>query len=157
MVSILYVEMSDPYGSTVFAALTEPDSYGIFQVVVWRPCMETTHQISPIDAYISTFPSNVQDLLNQMRQTIAQAAPQAVEKMSYGMPTFFLRKNLVHFAAAKNHIGFYPAPSGVQAFKDDLAQYKTSKGAIQFPLDKPLPKELIARIVAFRVKENIGL
>ena len=119
--------------------------------------METTHQISPIDAYISTFPSNVQDLLNQMRQTIAQAAPQAVEKMSYGMPTFFLRKNLVHFAAAKNHIGFYPAPSGVQAFKDDLAQYKTSKGAIQFPLDKPLPKELVARIVAFRVKENIGL
>ena len=119
--------------------------------------METASQLSPIDAYISTFPANIQDLLNQMRQTIAQAAPHAVEKMSYGMPTFFLRKNLVHFAAAKNHIGFYPAPSGVLAFKDELAQYKTSKGAIQFPLDKPLPKELIARIVAFRVEENMGL
>ncbi len=119
--------------------------------------MESIHQRSPIDAYISTFPANVQDLLNQMRQIIAEAAPKAIEKMSYGMPTFFLRKNLVHFAAAKNHIGFYPAPSGVQAFKDELTQYKTSKGAIQFPLDTPLPKELVASIVAFRVKENIGL
>ncbi|MEA5031892.1 MAG: DUF1801 domain-containing protein [Sphaerochaeta sp.] len=119
--------------------------------------METSNKPSPIDAYISTFPSNVQDLLNQMRQTIAQAAPQAVEKISYGMPTFFLKKNLVHFAAAKNHIGLYPAPSGVQAFKDELAPYKTSKGAIQFPLDNPLPKDLITRIVAFRVKENMGL
>jgi len=119
--------------------------------------METTNQRSPIDAYISTFPANVQDLLNQMRQIIAETAPQAVEKMSYGMPTFFLKKNLVHFAAAKNHIGFYPAPSGVQIYKDELSQYKTSKGAIQFPLDKPLPRELIARIVLFRVKENMGL
>lgn len=119
--------------------------------------METTHQSSPIDAYISTFPSNVRDLLNQMRRIIAETAPQAVEKISYGMPTFFLRKNLVHFAAAKHHIGFYPSPSGVQAYKDELAQYKTSKGAIQFPLDKPLPKDLIAKIVAFRVKENLEL
>jgi uncharacterized protein YdhG (YjbR/CyaY superfamily) len=157
MVSLLCVKMSAPFESTIFATLTEPDSYGIFQFVGWRPRMETTHQTSPIDAYISTFPANVQNLLNQMRQVIAETAPQAVEKISYGMPTFFLRKNLVHFAAAKHHIGFYPSPSGVQAYKDELAQYKTSKGAIQFPLDKPLPKDLIARIVAFRVKENMGL
>lgn len=151
------MEIGDSHGLNSFPTLTGPDSYGILMKVTRRQYMETASQLSPIDAYISTFPANIQDLLNQMRQTIAQAAPQAVEKMSYGMPTFFLRKNLVHFAAAKNHIGFYPAPSGVLAFKDELAQYKTSKGAIQFPLDKPLPKELIARIVAFRVKENMGL
>ena len=108
-----------------------------------------------IDEYIAQFPADVQGKLIEFRRVIIEAAPDATEKITYEMPTFFLYKNLVRFAAFKNHIGFYPAPSGIEAFKDELTAYKTSKGAIQFPIDKPLPLDLIARITAFRVAENL--
>lgn len=108
-----------------------------------------------IDAYIADFSSDIQELLNQMRSTIHKAAPKAEEAISYGMPTFKLHGNLVHFAAAKNHIGFYPAPSGIVAYEDELKnKYEYSKGAIQFPIDKKLPLALVTKITKFRVKEN---
>jgi uncharacterized protein YdhG (YjbR/CyaY superfamily) len=106
-----------------------------------------------IDEYIAAFPANVGVLLQKMRQAIHEAAPAAAEAISYQMPTFKLNGNLVHFAAYKNHIGFYPAPSGIERFKTDLTPYKWSKGAIQFPVDEPLPLELVKKIVAFRVSE----
>jgi uncharacterized protein YdhG (YjbR/CyaY superfamily) len=106
-----------------------------------------------IDEYIAAFPANVGNLLQKMRQTIHEAAPEATEAISYQMPTFKLNGNLVHFAAFKNHIGFYPTASGIERFKTELSPYKWSKGAIQFPLDKPLPLELVKEIVAFRVRE----
>jgi uncharacterized protein YdhG (YjbR/CyaY superfamily) len=108
-----------------------------------------------IDEYISNFPPEVQEILENVRKVIQEAAPEATEKISYQMPTFALYGNLVHFAAYKNHIGFYPAPSGIQAFKHELSTYKGAKGSIQFPLEKPLPYELISEIVKFRVAENI--
>ena len=89
-----------------------------------------------------------------MRRTIREAAPDAVEAISYQMPTFKLNGNLVHFAAYKNHIGFYPTPSGVEAFREELSAYKVSKGAIQFPIDQPMPLDLVRRIVQFRVAQN---
>ncbi|MNI79527.1 hypothetical protein D3C73_1359880 [compost metagenome] len=92
--------------------------------------------------------------LEAVRKVIHEAAPEAEEKISYQMPTFFLHGNLVHFAAFKKHIGFYPAPSGIEAFQEELAQYKGAKGSVQFPLDKPLPLDLISRIVKFRAAEN---
>jgi uncharacterized protein YdhG (YjbR/CyaY superfamily) len=107
-----------------------------------------------IDSYIATCTKEVQPIFKEMRATIKKAAPKAAEKISYGMPTLVLNGNLVHFAAMKNHIGFYPTPSAIAAFKKELAHYKTSKGAIQFPLGKPLPLSLITKIVKFRVKEN---
>ncbi len=114
--------------------------------------MNTT--ITTIDEYIATFPASTQALLQQMRTTIAKAAPKAEEAISYGMPTFKLQGNLVHFAGYKNHIGFYPAPSGIVSFAEDLKKYQTSKGAIQFPIDEKLPLALVTKIVKFRVKEN---
>jgi len=108
-----------------------------------------------IDAYIMDFPPDIQHLLATIRTTIQKAAPDATEIINYGIPTFYLKGNLVHFAAYKNHIGFYPAASGVAAFKEALSSYKTSKGAIQFPIDKPLPLTLISKIVKYRVKENL--
>ncbi|WP_338554670.1 DUF1801 domain-containing protein [Paenibacillus sp. KS-LC4] len=108
-----------------------------------------------IDEYIAGFPPEIQELLHAMRKIIKEAAPEATEKISYQMPTFALHGNLVHFAAYKNHIGFYPAPSGIEAFKAELCAYKGAKGSIQLPLDKPLPYALISKIVAFRVAENI--
>jgi uncharacterized protein YdhG (YjbR/CyaY superfamily) len=108
-----------------------------------------------IDEYIALFPKEIQSLLQQMRATIKAAAPEAVEKISYQMPTFFLNGNLVHFAAFKSHIGFYPVPTGIEKFKKELSIYKTTKGAVQFPLDKPLPLALITKIVKFRVAENL--
>lgn len=87
---------------------------------------------------------------------IREAAPQATEKISYQMETFNLNRNLVHFAAYQRHIGFYPTPSGIEAFKEDLSGYRSSKGAVQFPLDQPLPEELIRRIVEYQVDENLG-
>jgi uncharacterized protein YdhG (YjbR/CyaY superfamily) len=108
-----------------------------------------------IDQYIALFPKEIQSLLQQMRATIKAAAPEAVEKISYQMPTFFLNGNLVHFAAFKSHIGFYPVPTGIEKFKKELSIYKTTKGAVQFPLDKPLPLALITKIVKFRVAENL--
>lgn len=110
-----------------------------------------------IDEYISTFPKGVQELLQTFRQTVKKTAPGAQETISYQMPTFKLNgKNLVHFAGFEHHIGFYPVPSGIEAFKKELSLYKQGKGSVQFPLDKPLPLQLISKIVEFRVKENLG-
>jgi uncharacterized protein YdhG (YjbR/CyaY superfamily) len=108
-----------------------------------------------IDEYINTFPADIQSILQKMRHAIHEAAPEAAEAISYQMPTFKLNGNLVHFAAFKKHIGFYPAPSGIERFKDELSPYKWSKGAVQFPLDKQLPLELVKKIVAFRVQEAL--
>ena len=108
-----------------------------------------------IDDYITTFPTDVQKKLEELRAAIRAAAPTAEEKISYQMPTFALKGNLVHFAAWKTHIGFYPAPSGIAAFQNELAKYANSKGAVQFPLEQPLPLKLISKIVKFRVAENL--
>lgn len=108
-----------------------------------------------IDEYISGFPEDVRQILTQIRSVIKESAPGAVEKISYQMPTFYLKGNLVHFAAFPKHIGFYPTPSGIEAFKDEIARYKWSKGAVQFPIDEPMPFDLIRRITQFRVAENL--
>ena len=113
-----------------------------------------SEKFASIDEYISIFPLEVQAMLNQLRTAIQQAAPDALEKISYQMPTFWQGRNLVHFAAFKNHIGFYPGAGGVEAFKLEIAAYKNTKGSVQFPLDKPLPLELIAKIVQFRVQQE---
>lgn len=116
----------------------------------------TKKQFKTINEYISTFPKNVQDILEKIRQTIKKSAPEAEETISYQMPTFKLNgKNLVHFAAFKNHIGFYPIPSGIEAFKKELSSYKQGKGSVQFPIEKPIPYDLVKKIVIFRVKENL--
>lgn len=108
-----------------------------------------------IDEYISMYPSDIQALLQKVRVVIKESAPEAVEKISYQMPTFALYgNNLVHFAAFKHHIGFYPGANGIAVFKDELAAYKGAKGSVQFPLDKPIPYELIGKIVQFRASEN---
>lgn len=109
-----------------------------------------------IDEYIAQFPQDIQEILNKLRQVIKESAPDAEEKISYGMPTFVLNRNLVHFAAYKNHIGFYPTPNGINTFKQELSEYKTSKGAVQFPIGKPIPYELVSKIVKFRVSENMS-
>jgi uncharacterized protein YdhG (YjbR/CyaY superfamily) len=108
-----------------------------------------------VDAYISSFPVDVQKLLEQMRSTVKTAAPQAVEVISYGIPAFKLNGVLVWFAAHTNHIGLYPRGSGLEEFKTELLVYKTGKGSVQFPFSKPLPLELVAKIVKFRVEENL--
>lgn len=110
-----------------------------------------------IDTYILGFPKNVQVLLQLIRETILISAPKAEETIKYGIPTYVLKGNLVHFGGYKNHIGFYPAPSGIEAFKKELSVYKNAKGSVQFPIDKPLPLTLITKIVQFRVKENMTL
>ncbi len=107
-----------------------------------------------IDEYIAQFSPEMQSIMQTVRKVIREAAPQASEKISWQMPTFYLHGNLVHFAANKSHLGFYPGASGVEHFTPELTEYKTSKGAIQFPYSKPLPIELIQRIVKFRVTEN---
>ena len=107
------------------------------------------------DAYISEFPEDIQEKLQVIRNTIRQAAPEAEECINYGIPTFKIHGNLVHFAAYKTHFGFYPGASGIAEFKKELESYNTSKGTVQFPLDKPLPLELISDIVIFRLDENI--
>lgn len=114
---------------------------------------KTTYQ--SIDEYILQFSPEIQEILKTLRKVIKEAAPEAEEKISWQMPTFVLHGNLVHFAAHKNHIGFYPAPSGIDAFKDELSEYKGAKGSVQFPIKKPLPYELISKIVTFRVAENM--
>lgn len=108
-----------------------------------------------IDQYVANYPPEIQDILEKIRNVILQAAPEATEKIGYQMPTFVLHGNLVHFAAYKNHIGLYPAPSGIEAFKQQLSPYKGAKGSIRFPLDEPIPYELIGEIVKYRVAENI--
>lgn len=109
-----------------------------------------------IDEYIAQFPPEIQAILSEVRAVIRAAAPQASEKISYQMPTFYLKGNLVHFAVHKTHLGFYPAPSGIEQFKDELSGYEYSKGAIRFPLDRPTPLDLVRRITAFRVEENLA-
>jgi uncharacterized protein YdhG (YjbR/CyaY superfamily) len=110
-----------------------------------------------IDEYIQTFPPDIQRILEKIRETIHKAAPEAVEAISYQMPAFKLKgKNLVFFAAFQKHIGFYPTPSGIESFEKELIPYVKSKGTIQFPLDKPIPYDLIEKIVRFRVKETLA-
>ena len=116
---------------------------------------ENKTTIKTIDEYIAQFSVEIQEMLTLFRKIIKESAPEAEEKISWQMPTFVLHGNLVHFAAHKNHIGFYPGVSGIEAFKSELAAYKNSKGAIQIPFGKPLPCELIRKIVTFRVAENI--
>ncbi len=118
--------------------------------------MDTSNSYNTIDEYIATFPDDIQKKLKEVRAVIKAAAPEASEKISYQMPTFFLFGNLVHFAAFKNHIGFYPAPRGIEEFQKELSVYKGAKGSVQFPLDQPMPLDLISRIVIFRVKDNLS-
>lgn len=116
-----------------------------------------TDQPAPttIDEYIAGFPPDVQSMLGQIRKTIREAAPEAEETIKYQMPTFMLKGNLVYFAAFEKHIGFYPIPSGIEAFKAELAAYEQGKGSVRFPLDQPMPLDLISRIVKWRVQENL--
>jgi uncharacterized protein YdhG (YjbR/CyaY superfamily) len=115
----------------------------------------TTAKPKTIDEYIAGFPEETQVILEQVRATIKKAAPDAKETISYAIPTFTLNGNLVHFAAFKTHIGFYSTPSGTDAFQEELSKYKTGRGSVQFPIDDPMPVDLISRIVAYRVKENL--
>lgn len=112
--------------------------------------------VETIDDFIAAYPSPVQKKLKQMRDTIRKAAPDATEAIKYGIPTFVLNGNLVHFAGYENHIGFYPAPSAIVEFKKELSGFETAKGSVRFPLDKPLPLSLVAQIVRFRVAENLS-
>ncbi|HYG58059.1 MAG TPA: DUF1801 domain-containing protein [Symbiobacteriaceae bacterium] len=107
-----------------------------------------------IDQYIAEFPAEIQTVLQEMRAIIKESAPGATETISYAIPTFDLNGHLVHFAGHKTHIGFYPTPSGIEAFQEELTTYKRAKGSVQFPLDQPLPRDLIRRMVEFRVREN---
>ena len=109
-----------------------------------------------IDEYIAEFPKNVRDILEEIRSIIRESAPEAEEAIRYGIPTFMLNGNLVHFAAFKNHIGFYPTPSAINAFNKELSPYKLAKGTVQFPIDEPIPFDLIRKIVRYRVKETIA-
>jgi uncharacterized protein YdhG (YjbR/CyaY superfamily) len=118
--------------------------------------MEPDHEsVKSIDDYIAVFPPHIQEILGKIREVIRRGAPGAQETIKYRMPTFTLNGNLVHFAAFKNHIGFYPIPTGIEQFKAELSSYKGGKGSIQFPLDQPIPYDLIEKIVRFRVGENL--
>ena len=117
--------------------------------------MEENKSIQTIDEYIAQFSPEIQEKLNALRKVIKECAPEAKEKISWGMATFDYHGNLVHFASFKKHIGFYPSPSGVEVFKDKLTGYITSKGAIQFPVEEPIPFELVKEIVKYRVQENL--
>ena len=118
--------------------------------------MITKAKPTTIDEYIAGSPKEVQELLQQTRETIKAAAPGAAETINYGIPTFTLNGNLVHFAAFKNHIGFYPTPSGIEAFSKELSVYQGAKGSVQFPVNQKLPLALITKIVKFRVSENLA-
>ena len=114
-----------------------------------------TPSLDSVDAYIQSFPENIQQILQEIRNTVKSVVPEAQESIGYKMPALTYKgRPLVYFAAFRNHIGFYPIPSGIEAFQAELAVYKCSKGAVQFPLDQPMPLELIARITAFRAEEN---
>ena len=112
-------------------------------------------QAETIDDYIANFPKDIQDILEEVRATIRKAAPDAQEAIKYAIPTFIQNGNLVHFAAFKNHIGFYPAPRALEEFKKELSAYEGSKGTVKFPLDSPVPLPLIRKIVKYRVKQNL--
>ena len=113
-------------------------------------------EFTTIDEYIATFPKNVQSILEELRQAVKETAPEAEEAISYQMPAFKLNGNLVYFAAFKNHIGFFPTSSAIEAFKEEVKEYKTGKGTLRFPMDKPMPLDLVKKIVKYRVKENLG-
>jgi uncharacterized protein YdhG (YjbR/CyaY superfamily) len=115
---------------------------------------EKKRGVATIDEYIRMFPRQVQKKLESIRQLVRELAPDAREKISYQIPTFYLNGNLVHFAAFKNHIGFYPTPSGISEFQKELSKYKNAKGSVQFPIDEALPMELIRRMVTFRLEKN---
>jgi uncharacterized protein YdhG (YjbR/CyaY superfamily) len=116
--------------------------------------MQPGKGFTSVDEYIATFPPETQALLTKMRETIQAEAPDATERIAYQMPTFYQHGNVVHFAALKHHIGFYPTSSGVAAFERELSSYISTKGAVRFPMDQPLPLDLIRRITRFRVREN---
>lgn len=118
--------------------------------------MSAKSSAKDVDAFIAKYPKDVQEILNRVRETIRAAAPGAEEGINYGIPTFFLNGNLVHFSAFKTHIGFYPTPAGIEKFKKELSRYEGAKGSVKFPLDQPIPYALIAKIVQFRVKENMA-
>jgi len=124
--------------------------------ILIRDIMAKKRDFKSTDEYIATFPKDVQSVMEKLRKAIKEEAPKATETISYQMPTFKLNGNLVHFAAYKKHIGFYPTPSAIEAFREKLSSYKTSKGAIQFPLDKSLPIDLVKEMVRFRVKQNLA-
>ena len=113
--------------------------------------------MNPIETYIQSCPINVQERLRELHRVIMEEAPMAVERMAYGMPTFTVTTNLVHFAAQTHHIGFYPGSSGVEAFDDQLGDYEHSKGTIRFPLNRPIPYDLVRQIVRYRLAENEAL
>jgi uncharacterized protein YdhG (YjbR/CyaY superfamily) len=117
--------------------------------------METGIKFKTVDEYFSTLPAGLRSILKEVRNTIKQAAPQALEVISYNMPAFKLKGILVYYAVQKNHIGFYPTASPIVAFKNELSPYKYSKGAVQFPLEGPMPLYLISKIVKFRVQEDL--
>jgi uncharacterized protein YdhG (YjbR/CyaY superfamily) len=121
-------------------------------------CMDKSRkQYGTIDEYIATFPRDVQAILEELRRTIRDEAPEAEETISYGIPTFDLNgRHLVHFAAYKNHVGFYPTSSGISAFRKELSTYEVSKGTVRFSIGEPLPLDLVKKIVRYRVKENLG-
>ncbi|RYD58633.1 MAG: DUF1801 domain-containing protein [Sphingobacteriales bacterium] len=116
--------------------------------------MESGKKFTTVEEYHGMWPEDIQAMLQQMRDTITQAAPEAEEGIFYNMPGYKLHGPLAYYAAYKNHIGFYPIPSGIEAFQKELSPYKCTKGAVQFPLDKPLPLKLVAKIVKWRVKDN---
>ena len=139
-----------------------PDERVLLKVLVRRTLIEdeltmaaSRRRFKTMDEYIDTFPEDVRRILNELRQTIKEVVPDAEETINYQIPTFTLNGNLVHFAAFENHIGFYPTPSGMEAFKKELSGYKSAKGSVQFPINEPLPLPLIRRIVEYRVKENL--
>lgn len=149
-----YFEVTD---STLFPLLIEriEKAYSLTQANPPRKNQAEKQEYSSVDEYIALFSEEVQDILKQVRQTIREAAPEAIEKISWQMPTFWQKENLIHFAAMKNHIGLYPGEKGVRVFTDKLTGYKTSKGAIQFPIDGPIPYGLISEITRFRVGEVV--
>lgn len=106
-----------------------------------------------IDRYIEKFPQEIQEIMNEIRRIIHESAPEVTEKISYQMPTFYYKENIVHFAGYKNHIGFYPTPSAIEAFKDKIKEYKWAKGSVQFPFSKPIPYDLVAEMTIFRYTE----
>lgn len=118
--------------------------------------MSEKKSFTTIEAYIAQFPMDVQEILYSLRKSILEVAPEAKEKISYQIPTFYLNGNLVHFAAYPTHIGFYPGPSGIAAFEEELSIYKHAKGSVQFPVDEPMPFSLIQRMVKYRVQENMS-
>lgn len=148
-----YFEVTD---NSLFSVFIERIAlaYSLTQLNGTRKKPAKKQRYTTIDEYIALFPENVRDILEQVRQTIRKAAPDSKEKISWQMPTFWQNENLIHFAAAKNHIGLYPGESGVRVFTDKLTGYKTSKGTIQFPLSETIPYDLIKEITQFRVLES---